>query len=285
MTQRLLVLDFSGMLSLEAVRFGMPECLEQALRQSGLWDLGVDVERYWNDIVKPTWETGSTTRTPYAHLIAQRIPASRLPADDVLQCAEQFVQAYLQASVIDPAWRPLFDALHLAEQVTPLVATDHYAEATDHIGRQVAAMGWRAAALRVDDAGTTSLQIISTPASDPLCARTVLIANSADLGARKDSAHFWRCVQAGLVEQPQEVLVVDDFGANENLLDFYADPVKVQRRQALTIDVIRSVFGAPVRTFPFILDRPLPHGEALRAAYRAKAEAVVGEVRVATQQR
>ncbi|MDW8214117.1 MAG: hypothetical protein RMJ55_11210, partial [Roseiflexaceae bacterium] len=66
---------------------------------------------------------------------------------------------------------------------------------------------------------------------------------------------------------------------------FYADPVKVQRRQALTIDVIRSVFGASVRTFPFILDRPLSHGEALRAAYRAKAEAVVGEVRVATQQR
>ncbi len=278
MTQRLLVLDFSGMLSLEAVRFGMPDRLEQALRQSSLWDLGVDVERYWNDIVKPTWEIGSTTRTPYAHLIAQRASAPHPPADDALRRAERFVQAYLQASVIDPAWRPLFDALRSAERVTPLVATDHYAEATRHIARQIAAMGWRAAALRVDKAGTTSPQVISALEGDPSFAHTVLIANSADLGARKESAHFWRRVQAGLGVQPQEVLVVDDFGANENLLDFYADPVKVQRRQAQTIDAIRTVFGAQVQALPFILDRPLPGGEALCAAYRAKVEAAVREV-------
>jgi transposase len=284
MTQRLLVLDFSGMLSLEAVCFGMPDRLEQALRQSGLWGAGVDVERYWNDIVKPTWETGSTTHTPYAHLIAQCIPASRLPADDVRRCAERFVQTYLRASVIDPAWRPLFDMLRSREQVTPLVATDHYAEATDHIAQQIATMGWRAAALRTDDAGKTSAQTISTPNGDLLPSRAVLIANSADIGARKDSVLFWRRVQEGLADTPQEVLVVDDFGANENLLDFYADPGKVNRRQAQTIDAIRSVFGAPVQAFPFILDRPLPAENALRAAYRAKVEAMVGKV-IVTEQR
>lgn len=278
MTQRLLVLDFSGMLSLEAVRFGTPDRLEQALRQSGLWDLGVDVERYWNDIVKPTWEIGSTTRTPYAHLIAQRASAHCPPANDALQRAERFVQAYLQASIIDPAWRPLFDALRSTEQVTPLVATDHYAEATAYIAHQITAMGWRAAALRIDETGTTSPQVISAPEGDPLFARTVLIANSADLGARKESARFWRRVQAGLGVQPQEVLVVDDFGANENLLDFYADPVKVQRRQAQTIDAIRTVFGARVQALPFMLDRPLPGGEALHAAYRARVEAMIGKV-------
>lgn len=280
MIQQLLVLDFSGMLSLGAVCFGMPDRLEQALRQSGLWDLGVDVERYWNDIVKPTWETSSTTRTPYAHLIAQRTPASHLPADDVLQRAARFVQAYLQASVIDPAWRPLFDALRSAEQVTTLVATDHYAETTDQIAHQITAMEWRAAALRIDETGRTSPQIIATPAGNPPPSRTLLIANSADIGARKDSALFWRRVQEGLVAQPQEILVIDDFGANENLLDFYADPVKVQRRQAQTIDAIRSVFGAPVQAFPFILDRPLPAGAALHAAYRAKVEAAVAVLRV-----
>ncbi len=275
MTQRLLVLDFSGMLSLEAVRSGMPDRLEQALRQSGLWDLGVDVERYWNDIVKPTWETGSTTRTPYAHLIAQRTPALRLSAEDALRRAERFVQAYLQTSVIDPAWRPLFDALQSAEHVTTLVATDHYAEATDQIAHQITAMGWRAAALRTDETGRTSPQTITTPAGASPPLRTLLIANSADLGARKDSAYFWQRVQEGLAVQPQEILVVDDFGANENLLDFYADPVKVQRRQAQTIDAIRRVFGAPVQALPFVLDRPLPAGEALHAAYRAKVEAAV----------
>lgn len=280
MTQRLLVLDFSGMLSLEAVRFGTPDRLERALRQSGLWDLGVNVEHYWNDIVRPTWEIGSTTRAPFARLIAQRISVSHDLADHALRCAERFVQAYLQASVIDPAWRPLFDALRPAAQVTPLVATDHYAEATDHIAQQIAALGWRAAALRIDATGRTSPQTVSTPDDDPPPSRPVLIANSADLGAHKDSALFWRRVQAGLDVQPQEALVVDDFGANENLLDFYADPVKVQRRQAQTIGAIQSVFGAPVQVFPFILDRPLPPGEALCAAYRAKVEAAAATLRV-----
>jgi len=270
MTHRLLVFDFSGMLSLEAVRFGMPDRLEQALRQSGLWDLGVDVARYWNDIVKPTWETGSTTRTPYAHLIAQR-----LFADNVLSYAERFVEAYLQASVIDPTWRALFDALQSADGVAPLIATDHYAEATVHIAQQIAAMGWRAAALRIDATGEVSLQTIAIPHGDGSPSGAILIANSADLGAHKAHALFWRRVQVGLAIEPEQILVIDDFGANEHLLDFYADPVKVHLRQMQTIDVIRSVFSTPVQTFPFVLDRPFTDGEALRTAYRAKVEQTI----------
>ncbi len=151
MTQRtLLVLDFSGVLSLEAVCFGMPDRLEQALRHSGLWELGVDGAHYWNDVVKPTWDLGSTTRTPYAYLMAQHVHSPHVAFDDALRRAEQFVQAYMQASVIDPVWRALFDALQSANSVAPLIATDHYAEATAHIAQQIAAMGWRAAALQTD---------------------------------------------------------------------------------------------------------------------------------------
>lgn len=277
-TQHLLVLDFSGVLSLEAVRFGAPDRLEQALRQSGLWDVGVTVERYWNDLVKPTWDIGSTTRTPYVHLAAQRITTPHLPNDDVLRRTERFVQAYLEASVIDPAWRMLFEALHAEEHVTILVATDHYAETTDHIARQIAVMGWRTIALRTDETGQVFRQPPQVSQGNPKISRPILIANSADLGAHKEKPLFWERVYAGLATHLHQALVIDDFGANENLLDFYADLDRVNRRQRQTIDAIRRAFGVPVQVLPFILDRPLVGTEALRVAYRTKVEAVTAQV-------
>ncbi len=277
-TRLLLALDFSGVLSLEAVCFGAPDRLEQALRRSGLWDAGVTVERYWNDLVAPTWDIGSTTRTPYAHLMAQHITAPHLSADEVRQRAKRFVQDYLQASVIDPAWRPLFDALRTDEGVTMLVATDHYAEATDHIARQIAGMEWHVTALQVNEAGQVLQRsvVVADGASQP--SRAVLLASSADLGARKNAPLFWRRVQRGAALQPQHILVIDDFGANENLLDAYADPASMQRRQAQTVAAIRDAFGAPVQTYAFVLDRAVTDAAALRSAYRAQVEAVTARV-------
>jgi len=276
MTQRtLLVLDFSGVLSLEAVCFGMPDRLDQALRHSGLWELGVDGARYWNDVVKPTWDVGSTTRTPYAYLVAQRVHPSHVAFDDALRRAEQFVQAYMHASVIDPVWRALFDALRSANSVAPLIATDHYAEATAHIAQQIAAMGWRAAALQTDAAGQVVIDG-SAPAAFP--PHTVALANSADLGAHKERALFWSRVRAGLAIEPDQILVIDDFGANEHLFDFYADPARVTRRQAQTLAAISSAFGAPTHTLPFIIERPFPDLEALHAMYRAQAEQTIRRV-------
>ena len=173
MTHRmLLVLDFSGVLSLAAVCFGMPDRLDQALRHSGLWELGVDGARYWSDVVKPTWEVGSTTRTPYAYLVAQRVQSPHVAFDDALRCAEQFVQAYMQASVIDPVWRALFDGLQAAHSITPLIATDHYAEATAHIAQQIAAMGWRAAALQTDASGRVLMMGARLPPFHPTPSRS-----------------------------------------------------------------------------------------------------------------
>ena len=276
MTQRtLLVLDFSGVLSLEAVCFGMPDRLEQALRHSGLWELGVDGAHYWNDVVKPTWDLGSTTRTPYAYLMAQHVHSPHVAFDDALRRAEQFVQAYMQASVIDPVWRALFDALQSANSVAPLIATDHYAEATAHIAQQIESIGWRAAALQMDASGRV---VIEGGASDSLPPHTVALANSADLGAHKEGALFWSRVRAGLAIEPDQILVIDDFGANEHLLDFYADPARVTRRQAQTLAAISSAFGAPTHTLPFIIERPFPDLEALHAMYRAQAEQTIRRV-------
>jgi hypothetical protein len=196
--------------------------------------------------------------------------------DDALRRAEQFVQAYMQASVIDPGNGARCSMrCNRRTSVAPLIATDHYAEATAHIAQQIAAMGWRAAALQTDASGRV---LIDGSASASLPPHTVALANSADLGAHKERALFWSRVRAGLAIEPDQILVIDDFGANENLLDFYADPAKVTRRQAQTLAAISSAFGAPTHTLPFIIERPFTDLEALHATYRAQAEQTIRRV-------
>ena len=61
-----IVLDYSGTLSIGAVLFSTPERLAEALRQSGLANLGVTTPAaFWDQIVNPTWEKGSTTSAGY----------------------------------------------------------------------------------------------------------------------------------------------------------------------------------------------------------------------------
>lgn len=70
----LVMLDFSGTLSIETVRFGQPENLECALLDSGLWALGVDsLKIFWEEIVSPTWERGSTTQIGYVQLLIDAV--------------------------------------------------------------------------------------------------------------------------------------------------------------------------------------------------------------------
>ncbi len=53
----MIIFDWSGTLSPEAVRFGEDENLKRELELSGLAALGVATPRtFWKEIVTPTWE-------------------------------------------------------------------------------------------------------------------------------------------------------------------------------------------------------------------------------------
>jgi len=250
MATTLLILDFSGTLSLEAVRFGTSARLAMALQQSGLQALGVDTERYWNDLVVPTWVEGSTTRIGLRTLLSRKLQERGIPLATAVRSAGRFTRAYMAASVIDPAWQPLFAILQSRPQIIPLIATDHYAEATFQIAGELATLGWSARALRREHNRIKRVRV------GPL-QHTALafIANSADLGVAKADPRFWQYVQIGLPERVTQVIVVDDFGANENLADFYADPTRVERRRQQTISAIEEVFHVSVQMIWFTLDR------------------------------
>lgn len=238
---RLLILDYSGTLSLEGPRFSHPRRLREELERSRLIDWGIDMDTFWREIVEPTWEEASTTPKGYTAAIIERIREIRplMGYDDtsLKTAAEDFVRSYLDASVIAPLWAPLLRDLAVRETVLTVIATDHYAEATEAILRHLA------------DLGVAGLSIVHRR---PDCPERILVANSADLAAGKAQRLFWEgCRRYLSTDEVRCIILVDDFGCNEAPGDAYGEKEKGARRRRETEDVIGEVFCAPLHTLPF----------------------------------
>jgi putative lipoic acid-binding regulatory protein len=252
----LVVFDYSGTLSLAAVAFGRPDRLREQLDASGLAALGIASPGvFWDEVVGPTWTEGSTTPVGYRGVMARRIrercgvrPGD--PADDRIRDAvSRFVGAYLGQSRIDLRWQPLLNALTSNPDVQLLVATDHYAEATDYI------VGY------LRDGGLTARAIRDEPEAPAAPAR-ILVANSADLGAPKASRAFWEQSRRLLPARMDRVILIDDFGFNEQAGDSYGARQKVAERMAKTAFLLEEVFDGAVEVVPFMIEPGLPAGAA-----------------------
>lgn len=241
----LVILDFSGTLSTAAPQFGRPGHLESELAKSGLEALGIgDAGTFWNEIVGPTWEEGSTTTLGYAALMADRVGKWRAErgggTDDaaVRRAADLFVGRYLAYSAIDARWEPVLKELETAPAVLTVIATDHYAEATDVLLSRLQHMNIRGMAwggLKGKEAR-----------------KGIIIANSADLGFHKSDRPFWEALKAHIsAEGIRRVLIVDDFGANEQTSDAYGAPARIAARRRSTLHMLEEVFEAPVEAIDF----------------------------------
>jgi len=244
MFKKLAIFDYSGTLSLNAVRFAEDENLTEELEQSGLAGLGiVDPETFWNGIVNPTWDEGSTTPIGYREVMCRRINEEFSPAvsdEKIRLSAARFVDSYLEYSSVDVRWRPILEKLGEDSSVGTLIATDHYAEATGYIIGFLKEMG----------AGAISLKDVS----GAIVSSEFIIANSADMGARKVDQGFWEMVRTILkLDAIQSILIIDDFGFNEEAGDSYADSRKVEDRKRKTIGLLEGVFDIPIYAIPFVL--------------------------------
>jgi hypothetical protein len=256
----LLIFDYSGTLSLGAPRFGRPDNLLRALTESGLAALGVtSPEIFWEKIVNPTWVEGSTTQTGYKRVMAGRIAELRLApgasAEEIAAAASRFVESYLDHSRIETDWRPLLARLSERANVCVIIATDHYAEATEMIIAELGA--WGIPAVKIETAPTCS------PGSKPTalpCRRPLIIANSADVGSWKVDAGFWKSLKAKLHQDKiRRLLVVEDFGFNEAAGDGYGgEAAKIARRREQTQATLREVFGVEAEIIPFFLEAKQP---------------------------
>lgn len=292
MPDKIVVFDYSGTLSLEAPRFARPESLACALAETGLAALGVATpEVYWDRIVNPTWTQGSLTTAGYRKVMAERIQslglAGGVPAKEIEAAASRFVELYLARSGIDPHWRPLLTQLSGRRDAVTIIATDHYAEATEAVIGFLKA--WDIPASRVGRAGassapfrTATAEIPGQPPSGPREKRGTeplflpkkigalspfFVANSADLGAWKDDRRFWEGVRRALsLGVPRQIILIDDFGFNEQAGDLYGERAAISLRQERTTTLLQAVFQTAAEVIPFRLveDPRVPEDTAAR---------------------
>jgi len=247
MIEKLVIFDWSGTLSPDAVTFAEDDNLTVELEQSGLASLGIaDPETFWSEIVNPTWEEGSTTPVGYGEVIVRRIRelfSPAVPDKRIRLSAERFVDRYLTHSPIDGRWRPTLERLGTNSSVMVVIATDHYAEATASIVRYLDEMDVGAVPLKdLYDASVSSSRIV--------------VANSADIGAHKADRAFWENLRGvpGL-DALRSILIVDDFGFNEEAGDSYGERRKVEVRRGATLALLEEVFGVQVQSVSFMCER------------------------------
>jgi hypothetical protein len=248
LARRLIIFDYSGTLSQESTLFGRPDYLMKQLKESGLTDMGVTSPSiFWEQIVNPTWVEGSTTRVGYKKVMEDKIRAilhqkvSTVNVVQISDAASLFVDSYLSHSRIDGRWQDVLDKLNRYPSVRAIIATDHYAEATGYILQFLEELHIQAAAARA---------AMAAPGST-----AVIVANSADIGFHKDNLRFWEILKNGLyMGGVRHVLLIDDFGCNEEKGNSYNAPEKVDQRKRETGRLLREVFSAEVQEIPFIIE-------------------------------
>ena len=255
--EKLVIFDYSGTLSLKAPRFARPENLLSVLAESGLAKLGVATpEVFWGEIVAPTWTGGSTTAIGYKRVMAQRIEALGLAPGvagaEIAATSSRFVDLYLAHSRIDPIWRPMLENLVGNPGACVVIATDHYAEATETIIHNL--HSWNIPARKAGEeadekGGTTPGFLQKNRELSPL-----FIANSADIGFWKADRRFWEVLKSRLpLEMVRSVLIIDDFGFNEEQGDSYGERVRVEARQKETAASLQEIFQTSLTVIPFFL--------------------------------
>jgi len=239
--EKLIIFDYSGTLSLNAVLFARPGNLMKELRESGLVNLGVtSPEIFWKEIVNPTWEEGSTTSVGYKGVMVKRIREKFSPAmsdDIIVLAASRFVESYFGHSRVDKRWKNILRILDEHPGVCVVIATDHYAEATGYILEFLGELGVQA---------VTAKETFVNPG--------FVVANSADLGVHKADRRFWEILKASLrLDAVRRILLIDDFGFNEMEGDSYGGLEKVEKRKKTTVGLLEEIFPASVQAIPFMI--------------------------------
>ncbi len=238
MPDKLIIFDYSGTLSMEMAAFARPDNLMKHLKSSGLFTLGVDSFALFWEIINATWTKGSTTKLGYKNVMQARIcelfpeiTGSRQP--EVANAVARFVGAYLDHSRIDEHWQSILQELSAKKSVQVIIATDHYAEATDVIIKYLSAWNIQATTTAARSSGN------------------YIVANSADIGAQKSERKFWETIKTKCGDNIHKAMLIDDFGANEQSADAYAQANVISARRQKTIKLLENVFSGQVECFSF----------------------------------
>lgn len=234
--KHLFFMDYSGTLSLKSSRFANNHHLRQELHRSGLAELGIHTtEDFWNELVNPSWERGSLTQRGYYGVLLDRMNffAPETPIENE-EAVRRFSRSYFNSFEIVPEWvKPLRTWIERGDRI--VIATDHYAEATEAIIRSFSEIGLKAAPLQ--------------DMSDDC----IVVANSADIEKWKSTKDFWIILRSFLhQEKADEVTIIDDFGSFELMDDLYSHIGHISERSMNIGNLVRAGFNEHiVRVIPF----------------------------------
>ncbi|ADN01592.1 hypothetical protein [Spirochaeta thermophila] len=231
----LVILDYSGTVSLESVRFGTEERLRKALEESGLAALEVTPSFLWKQVIETFWDRASKGGITYVESIVRALgTVCEAPEAQREQAARAFVRSYLRASTVDPVWARF---LRIAGPHLPiLIATDHYLEAEQAI------------LAHLEDEG-----IAARPWPD--ASEGCMVACSARIGARKEETTFWEEVRRAYGSHPRVIHLVDDFGANEAPARRHPLTRRLQGRIERISTALLPLEAREVTIHPFVLPR------------------------------
>ncbi len=247
-SEKLIIFDYSGTLSRDAALFAAPDDLMKHLSESGLKDFGIDNPAiFWEEIVNPAWTEGSLTSSGYKKVLEERLRNILYQNMSIISCVRIsdavsfFVDSYFNHSRIDHRWEAVLRKLNAHPSITTIIATDHYAEATGYIIKFL--RDFRIQAVAANEAFSRPIE------------SSFIVANSADLGVHKAGARFWEILKTGLnIRDIRSVMIVDDFGYNEQRGDRYAELKQVTVRQEKTVRMLESVFQAEIQVIPFMIE-------------------------------
>jgi hypothetical protein len=112
------------------------------------------------------------------------------------------------------------------------------------------------------------IKTISVKQSETIAAseNPFVVANSSDIGAHKSERQYWITVKAAL--QPAQfhhILLIDDFGLNEQAEDLYGTRQAANERKKAIILLLQDIFSVDIVAIPFGLDEPPQNSRMLSA--------------------
>lgn len=216
----LIIFDYSGTLSISMAQFSETTRLIRTLNKSGLAKYKINSpEVYWEEIVWKTWGHASITSKHYSQYIFEQLlrlnyNSNQNYINQLEISAKNFVNSYLSFAKIENKWKMLLQKLANTPEIILLIATDNYFEFSKKIISEFENIQLPATCIS-NDFNFSKIKY-----------KQILIANSAEIGYTKSQFKFWMFIKNKISEiydlaNLQNILLIDDFGENENSADVY----------------------------------------------------------------
>ncbi|GAB4170684.1 MAG: hypothetical protein Kow00108_04820 [Calditrichia bacterium] len=235
MKHSLILIDYSGTLTIGGMNFLKNDQANSLLDWELLNKFQIpDMQTFWEQLITPGWPKGAISDVPYPQLLLEQTEKLNTIlyhqySETLSRMFKQFCYAYFEAQLPAHQWIPVIKSLNSQPSISVVICSDHYIDAAYYLLRYLREQGITCSFINpnvrhVDD-------------------HQVFLAFSSLFGHTKEEKAYWHVLNSSLTFVPSEILIVDDFGANECDLDTFSQPQQVTIRKQQILNHIKDVFA------------------------------------------